>query len=422
MEILIKNANIAWETSEYHGHVTDILIKDGRIAEIGKIKHTSGAKVIEGNTLYCAPGLCDIGTHNGEPGYEHRENFDSLAAGAICGGYTHLVVFPNTKPVTQTRADVLFILENAERTGVHITPAGALSKDCKGEDLSEFLDMHSAGVNIFSDGLKPVADAGLLKRALIYGMGIGAVIIHHPADGSLGGHGEMHEGRVSTFLGLPGIPDIAEHSMLYRDMLICEYSGGKMISHAISSAGSLNILKEARQRGVSVQATTAYLNLIKTDESLSGFDTNLKVRPPLRAASDRAALIQAVMDNTAGAIVTNHVPLEEELKKVEFPYAAPGATGLETCLPACITYLKDEIPVHVLLHKLSIGPRMMLDIPVPELKAGAIAELCVVDADSRYTYTSEQNRSFSGNNPFFGSEFTARVLATIAGKKAWLAE
>lgn len=422
MDILIKNAEIICETSAYHGKVTDIRISNGTITDIGENLPAGKSTIIEGNRLHCTIGLCDIGTHCGEPGFEHRETIQSLAESAFAGGYTHLFTFPNNKPVTQSRADILFLEEQGAVHGIRISPIGALSKDCKGEDIAEYLDMLSVGVRHFSDGMRSSCGSGLLKRAFQYAKGFDGVIIHHPIDTQLAHHGEMHEGSVSTGLGMTGVPVVAETSILFRDILLTEYTGSRLIAHSISSADAIQLLQEKKSERSDVKATIPYLNLIFTDEALNDFDSNLKVTPVLRAESDRLSLIKALKSDVVGALISNHTPLEEELKKVEFPYATPGATGLETCLPACITYLKDHADIPSIVHKLTISPRKLMDVSVPSIEKGAKAELCIFDSDIDYIYTSEDNKSLSVNNPFFGKTFKARVVATINGTYNYIAD
>jgi dihydroorotase len=421
MEILIRNAEIICESSPYHGKTVDIRISDGKIQDIGPDLIAGKGPVIEGNKLYATIGLCDIGTHTGEPGFEQRESLQSLSNSALAGGYTHLFTFPDTKPVIQTRADVLYLQEQAAHYGIQISPIGALSKDCKGDDISEFLDMNSLGVRYFSDGMKSVKSSGLIKRALQYASGIGGVILNHPEDRELSYQGEMHEGKTSTGLGLPGVPEVAEISMLHRDIILTGYTGGRLIAHAISCAESIEMIKNEAASGTDIQATVAYLNLIFTDEALNEFDSNLKVRPVLRSLSDQKKLIKGINDGVIKVLVSNHTPLEEELKKVEFTYATPGATGLESCLPACLTYLRDEIDIQTIINCLTTGPRKMMGIPVPLIDKGANAELCIFDADDSYTYTNVHNNSLSNNNPFFGTVFNSRIKATFNGLRYYIA-
>ena len=415
MNILIKKATILHQSSEFHLSVRDILKYDGIISQIqGEISHED-AKIISGNKLYCFIGLCDIGTHTGEPGYEHRETINSLTMSALAGGFTALAVFPNNKPVTQTKADISFLANHSDRNGVSIYPIGALSKDSKGIDIAEYMDMRSGGAIASSDGIKSVQDTGLLGRALQYASTTDVVIIHHPNDNYLSAGGEMHEGEMSTSLGMRGIPDIAELHMVQRDILLNAYQDSQIIEHAISSGRSVEVIRQAKNEQNNIQATVAYMNLLFTDSDLYDFESNLKVNPVLRSESDKQHLIEGINDDTLSAIVSNHTPLDEEAKNLEFPYATPGATGLETCLSACFTYLTEKIAFPTLVHKLTITPRKLLKIEVPQTAVGVKADLCVFDAELNWIYTKYTKSSKSANNTFIGKELKGKVITTIIG-------
>lgn len=248
MDSIIKQATILHVGSEYHQQKVDIHISEGKIKSIAKAINLQDANIISGNDLYCTIGLCDIGTHCGEPGFEHRETIDSLSKSALAGGYSALAVFPNNKPVTQTRASIRFIKENQDRNGVQFYPIGALSKDLKGNDITEYLDMHAEGVAAFSDGLESVADTGLLGRALQYAASTGVPIIHHPNDHYLNESREMHEGEMSTSLGIKGEPEIAELNVVQRDILMQQYNDAVIIEHAISAGKSVAAIKNAKKQ------------------------------------------------------------------------------------------------------------------------------------------------------------------------------
>jgi dihydroorotase len=415
MDVLIKKATILHQNSKYHQTIKDIWISDGIIKQIDDVINVDGSDIISGEKLYCTIGLCDIGTHTGEPGYEHRETIDTLTKSALSGGYTALAVFPNNKPVTQTKADISFLAKHSERNGVAIFPIGALSKDTKGIDIAEYLDMKSGGAIAFSDGMKSVQDTGLLGRALQYASTAEIVIIHHPDDHFLSGGGEMHEGEMSTSLGMKGVPDIAELHMIQRDILLNVYHNSRIIEHAISSGRSVHAIQQAKDGQCDIQATVAYMNLLFTDTDLFDFDSNLKVNPVLRSAYDKKTLIEGINDDTINAIVSNHTPLDEEAKNLEFPYATPGATGLETCLSACFTHLSEKIDLPRLIHKLTIAPRQLLKIDVPEIAVGAKADLCIFDAGVSWMCTKDTMTSKSANNPFIGKELRGKVITTIVG-------
>ncbi|MBK9736423.1 MAG: dihydroorotase [Saprospiraceae bacterium] len=415
MDILIKNVTIIHEGSDYHLKIFDILINNGKILSIAKNIDASNVKIIEGKKMYCCIGLCDIGTGSGEPGYEHRESLQTLTQAAMAGGYTALAVFPNNKPITQSKADIKFLIDHHDLNGVKIFPIGALSKDLKGQDIGEYMDMASAGAVAFSDGLESVKDTGLLSRALQYSGQINGIVIHHPNDHYLSQGGEMHEGEMSTSLGIKGVPEIAEVHVVQRDILLNAYNEGNLILHCISTATSIEDIKSAKKDQKSLFATVAYMNLLFTDEDMGDFDTNLKVSPVLRSKTDKEALIAGLSDGSLDAIVSNHAPLDEESKNLEFTYATPGASGLETCLIACVSGLKNLIELPTIIHKLTIGPRKLLNISIPQIAEGHIADLCVFDIGDTYTYNANLVKSKSANNPFIDKNFEVRILATLIG-------
>ncbi|MBC7885804.1 MAG: amidohydrolase family protein [Saprospiraceae bacterium] len=413
MNVLIKNATIIHKGSKFHLKKYDLLISGGKIQKIQKgITDHKGSK-LEGKDLYCCIGLCDIGTHSGEPGFEHRETLHSLSKAALAGGYTSLAVFPNNIPVTQTKADIKYLKEHAELQGVEIWPIGALSKDIKGVDIAEYMDMAAGGAVAFSDGMKSIQNTGLLSRALQYAAQIGGVVIHHPDDHHLSQGGEMHEGEMSTLLGLKGIADIAELHTVQRDILINEYNSGNLIEHCISSERSVSVIKKAKEAQKSLFSTVSYMNLLHTDADMHDFNTNLKVSPVLRSEKDKKALIHGLKNGTIDAIVSNHTPLDEESKNLEFPYAIPGAIGLETCLMACVSGLRDEMDLADIIEKLTVMPRKILNIPIPEIEEGQSVNLCVFEITQPFIFTTSDLRSKSTNSPYVDKEFDVRVLAAM---------
>ncbi len=419
MTILIKKATILLSGNPYHGKKMDILIEHGKISKIETSIDTSTEKVIEGNQLYCTIGLADIGTHSGEPGFEHRETIKSLADVAHAGGYTTLITFPNTKPYIQTKAEIKYLIDRGKEYSINILPAGALSHNGQGQDIAEYIDMQRAGAIAFTDGLKSCNNSGLLLRALQYVTHFNGTVIHYPQDEFLSQGGQMHEGTKSTELGLKGLPAEAEFTMLYRDLILHEYSGSKMIAHAISSEKSVDLVKNHRKERNNLSATVAYLNLCTNDSILEGFDTLYKVIPAIRTENDRLALVSGISDGVIDAIISNHVPLEEDLKKVEFPYAAFGAGGLETAFCATIDALKNQVSLEKLTDCFTIGPRKILNIAIPDIKVGQIADICVFDTDNQWTFSN--TNSLSPNNPFLHRKtFDCKIRATIIEDNAFL--
>lgn len=413
MDILIKGATILSKLSDHHLQKRDVLVSDGIIKAIGDNIKVENVDLIEGNELYCSIGLCDIGTHTGDPGFEHRETIQSLTAAALAGGFTALAVFPNTKPITQTKASISYLKDHPHKNGVEIFPIGALSKDTKGQDIGEYMDMKYAGIVAVSDGIVSIQDAGLLSRALQYSNTLCLPVMHQPNDAHLSNGGEMHEGIMSTSMGMKGIPEIAELNMVQRDILLQQYNEGILIEHAISASESVSAIKQAKANGQKLYSTVAYMNLLHTDEDLVDFDSNLKVSPVLRAEDDRKSLIAGLIDGSIDAIISNHTPLDEEVKNLEFPYATPGAIGLETCLPATIGALKTHLPIEEIIYKMAERPREILGIHIPVINEGEKANLCIFDLKCPWIYEAEQVKSLSKNSPYLGATFDVKVLKTL---------
>lgn len=418
MRYLIKNAKVICKGSAYNGKRIDIEVVNGKIADIGKDLPAGKSQIISSKNLHVSVGWLDIGTHIGEPGLEHRETTKSLCDAALAGGYTDLAPFATSLPSIQTKAQVTAIIHNAGQHGVTLHPIGALSTDRKGENIAEYLDMAAAGVTAYSDGLQAVQKSGLLLRALQYSRANNALVIHHPTDHTLDNDAQIHEGDVSIKMGIKGSPSMAEHVMVDRDLSMQQYTNARLCLHAISSKDSVDRIKKAKSKTTDLYATVSYLNLLYTDTDMLDFDTNLKVSPVLRSATDRSALLRALKAGTIDCIVSNHVPLEPEAKQVEFPYAMSGATGLQTLYAAINTKLGNQIPLTDLITVLTINSRKMLGIAVPALAVDAKAKLTCWDPTIQWTYDNSSRKSRSQNNPLIDKSLVGRVVACINGNQA----
>ena len=415
MKYLIKNCKVIHRGSKLHDKKVDILIDKGVISKIGAKISDSKAKLIQSKQLHVSIGWMDIGTHLGEPGYEYRETFESLAKAALTGGYTDLVTMPKSIPTIQSKAQIKNLISAGKTFGVDIHPLGALSQDLKGETISEMIDMHHAGAIGFTDGLIPVEKSGLLLRALQYVKQFGGIILHHPNDPSLANEDLIHEGEISTSLGMKGSPSLAENLMTYRDIKLQEYAESRLCIHLINSTESVDIIKKAKKSDPNIVSGVSYLNMVKSHEDLSGFDSNLKVKPILRDTQDQKSLRKGTSDDTFDYISSNHYPLEIEKKHLEFPYASHGAIGLETCFAALNTSAGKDLLLETIVHKLSIGPRVSLGLDVPQLEKGAPAKLTVFDPSLKWTYEEKEIQSLSHNSPFINNDFKGKVIATING-------
>ena len=416
--ILIKNAKVMDMQSAFHGKKVDLLIEKGRFKAIGKKVDAPKAQVIEGENLHVSIGWLDIGAQSGEPGFEHREELTTLSKAAAVGGYTGLATFPNTIPTIHSKSEVNFLKNHSAL--VDFFPIGALSRDTKGVDLAELYDMASAGAVAFSDGMHPIASSGLMKRGLEYVKGINGLIINQPFDESLSKNGQLHEGKVSTSLGMKGIPALAEVLMLKRDLDLLTYTESRLHVHNISTAESVKLIKAAKAKGLQVTASVPIMNLIYTHEALSGFEPNYKVLPPLREAADVKALIKGIQEGTIDIINSNHTPLEEEAKKLEFLHADFGLIGLETTFALLMTHLKDKIGLEKIIEILAYNSRKILQIPLPKIEEKAIANLSIFQPDKKWIFTTKAIYSKSKNTPLIGQELRGKVLGTINGNSQLL--
>lgn len=402
-------------------HLTacDILIKDGLIDRIEPKIKARDVEVWEGEDLHVSPGWVDIGAQSMDPGQEHREDLNTLVRSAGRGGYTHLAVFPNTEPVVHSKAEVLYLQKNNRTQVVQIHPIGAVSRDAKGDEIAEMYDMHAAGAIAFSDGSHPIEKAGVLLRALMYVKAMNGVVIDQPLDPSLSIKGQVHEGSVSTMLGMQGIPALAESVQVYRNIQLLRYADSHLVLHAISASESLDMIRRARKEGLHLGATVPAWNLVFTDDAVRTYDTRYKLMPPLRGSDDRKALQKAVKEGLIEAIVSQHVPLEDDQKEVEFPYAAFGSTGLETTFAMCCTHLVPNIlTLDDLVHRMSTGPRKLLSMPGGTIQVGEPADLTVFQPEQTWTFTIADQISKGRNNPLDGVELRGRVFGVIANQQS----
>lgn len=409
MLLLIKNARILDGTDR----IQDILIRNGRIEAIDRQISASDAEIWESPNLCVSPGWLDVGVFTADPGFEHREDLRSASAAAAAGGFTAIACFPNTEPALHTKAEILYVKSKTAGLPVRCYPMGAVSQECKGKDLAELYDMHNAGAIAFSDGHHAVQDAGLLLRALQYVKAFKGLVINVPHHKTVSAGGQMHEGLMSTSLGLKGIPALAETLMVQRDLSLLEYAESRLHIHLISTAKSVELIRAAKKAGLPVTCSVAVANLCFTDEMLKDFDSNWKLMPPVRSTKDMEALREGVLDGTIDMVCSNHVPWDEEAKNLEFPYAEFGMSALETAFSLCATYLSSHIPLPVLIRKLSNGPRKVLNLPAPAITVGEKADLSVFDPEMEWTPESKQLKSRAFNTPFLGKTLKGKVLGIV---------
>lgn len=414
MHILLRNTTIVDPGGPLDGQRKNILISEGMVREISDLQAPSNAEVWEAEGLHVSPGWVDIGAHTMDPGFEHREDMASFREAAAAGGYTAVAAFPNTDPFIHAKAEVLYLQQANGTHPVRVLPVGAVSRNGAGEDLAEIYDMHMSGAVAFSDGSNPIQRSGLLLRALQYVKAIDGLVIDQPLDLSLASRGQVHEGPVSTALGMRGIPSLAESSMVYRNIQLLQYADSRLLLHGISSADSLGMIRSARASGLRLMASVTAWNLAFTDAELSDFNTLFKLMPPLRGESDREALREALIDGTIDAIVSGHLPLEDDQKDVEFPYAGFGASGLETAFALCNTSLRSAgIGLDVIVSKLSLGPRRLLGLPEGHLEPGVPADFTLFQPDLEWDFRLAAQRSKGRNTPLDGHRLTGRPYGVI---------
>ncbi|MDX1903367.1 MAG: dihydroorotase [Thermonemataceae bacterium] len=419
-KILIKSAFIINHISPYHLQKKDILIENNKIIAIAdEIKDL--AVVVSGKNLVAAVGFLDMRCHIPDLGFEHKETLETARKAAMAGGFTQLCVLPNMQPILDTKDSVSYMMRGNKENLVQIHPIAAVSSKAKGETLSEMLNLHQAGAVAFSDGLEPIYNEDILLKSLLYLQKIKALLIQKPENRILSRFGQMHEGEVSTLLGLKGIPTIAETITIQRDLEILRYTGGKIHFSCVSSAEAVGLIRKAKQEGLAVTCDVSALQLCFTEQDLVNFDTNFKVNPPFRNDKDRLALWEGILDGTVDAITSDHQPQDTENKEVEFDLAAFGAISLQTAFPGVFTHKPSADYLENLLEALGNNPRQILGLPLVRIAEKEPIDLVVWDLEQQWTFDSQHNFSKSANSPFLGEQLEVKLLATFYGDYHYLA-
>lgn len=408
MNLLIKSASVIDPNSPFNKQVADILIEEGRISKIGK-ELSADAEVFDAAGKSVSPGFFDLNSNIGELGFETKEDIKTGTRAAAAGGFTGVALMPNTNPPVHSKAEVEYLVNKAARNLVDIYPLGTISYKREGKDMAELYDMFLSGARAFTDGNKPVQDAGLMERALLYAHGFGALIFSYPEDTAIAGKAKMNEGNMSTILGMKGIPALAEELMVARDLYLSEYTGSPIHFSTISTERSVELIREAKRKDIQVTCDVAAHHLVLTDEAVAGFDSLYKVKPPLRTQKDIDALMAGLTDGTIDAIVSQHTPHEVEFKNVEFEIAEYGIIGYQTAFSLAI---QAGLPVELIIEKLAINPRRIMKLAVPAIAEGQAANLIVFDAAAEWEYNRANNYSKSYNSPFIGQNLKGRVLLT----------
>ena len=421
-EVLVFPNVRAFDPARGLDAVVDVVIERGVISRVGQgaatpdILSSEHAQVVRGKNLLLVPAFVDLHAHLREPGQEYKEDIASGLAAAAAGGFAHVCVMPNTRPVNDTRSITEAMIAKAKAIGgPQLHPIGAITLGQRGTELAEMADLKDAGAVAVSDDGRCVMSSAVMRRALEYAANFDLPVIQHAEDHSLTEGSLMHEGAVSTRLGLRGWPRVAEDIIVARDVLLAELTGAKYHVAHVSSRGAVRILREAKSRGIRVTAEVTPHHLSLTDSAVIGYDTACKVNPPLREPEDVAALCEALEDGTIDAVATDHAPHSSLEKDCEFAEASPGMIGLELVVPILLErVLENRFSLARLVQALTAGPARIVGLDVPSLRTGVAAEVCLIDPERTWTIEPARLRSKSKNTPFLGKQVRGAVLLTMA--------
>ena len=412
MKILIKSARIIDNESPFNNKVVDILVDGGIIKEIAAtIKPKKVDKEINFENLHVSPGWFDSSVNFGEPGFEDRETLENGLLTAGKSGFTAVAVNPDNDPVTDNKGAVAFLKNKSSRSPVNLYPIGALTRKSEGKEMAELYDMQQAGAVAFGDYKKSISNPNLLKLSLQYAQNFDGLVLSFPQENKIAGNGQVNENENSTYLGLKGIPALAEELQISRDLFILEYTGGKLHIPTISTAKSVDIIREAKEKGLDVTCSVAIHNLFFTDDVLKEFDTNAKVLPPLRTKADVKGLLAGLKDGTIDMVTSDHNPMDVEHKKVEFDNALFGTLGLETAFGALLQLVSLKTAVKVLT-----SGKQRFNLQETVIDEGAVADFTFFDPDAEYTFQKGQILSTSKNSLFLGYDLKGKVYGIQYGE------
>jgi len=417
MSILIKSATILAPGSPLNNKKQNIFISDaGIIKHIGK-DSPSASKTVEGKNLKVSMGWFDMRANFNDPGLEHKEDLESGLSAAASGGFTGVALLPNTDPCIESKKDVNYLMSKNPSSVCRAYSMGAVTKGCKGEELTEILDMHNAGAVAFTDGENPIWNTDILHKTLLYLQKNDGLLINRPEDKHLTAFGTMNEGITSTLLGMKGMPGISEEVMIKRDIEILKYAGGRIHFSNISTALALKQIVQAKKEGLNITCDVAAYNLLFEDSDVMDYDTNFKVNPPLRDKKDIRALLKGITSDAVDVIVSSHTPQDEESKKLEFDLAEFGMLGLQTFLPMVLSATGKDLSV--VLEKFTVNPRRILGLPIPAIKEGEKAELTIFDVEKEWIYDENTNMSKSVNSPWMGKKLKGTVVGVVGNGRSF---
>jgi dihydroorotase len=419
MKLLIKQACITDPLSSRHGTIQDILIEKGIIREIASGITEKADQVIDQKGIQISPGWVDIFSNFADPGYEFKETLETGSAAAAAGGFTDVFLIPDTQPVTDNKSQVEFLKHRNGGLPVTIHPIGAITKNLEGRHLAEMYDMKNSGAIAFSDGLHPVQSSGVLVKALQYVKAFQGVIIQIPDDTSISPSGLMHEGIISTQLGLPGKPMMSEELIIARDIKLARYTGSRIHFTGVSSPKSIEYIRRGKDSGIDISCSVTAYHLFFSDEALVDYDTNLKVYPPLRPKAVVSELKQALLDGTIDCIASHHLPHEYDSKILEFENAKFGMTGLETAYAAIQTLFPD-LSAEKIYALFGGNARRIFHLDPATIEQGNSGDFTLFSPGTRWTFDLAKSASKSKNSAFHGQTFTGKAIGTFTKGKLHL--
>ena len=411
MNILIKSARVIDPRGKYHNKIRDILIENGVIKKIAVKINETKAKTYTTNNLHISIGWMDLHANFRDPGFEYKEDIISGCKAAAKGGFTGVLLMPENNPITDNNVQVEYIQSKGKDSIVSVHAAGSITKAMQGNQMVEMYDMKKAGALAFTDDKKALQNNEVIKHALLYAKDFDGLIMNFANDNSIANGGQIHEGEISTALGLKGIPAMAEEIMIDRDISLCKYTESKLHLSYISTKNSVSKIKKAKKEGSKISADVALHNLILTDEEITHFDTRYKVMPPLRSKKDCTALIKGLKDGTIDVICTDHSPEDEENKKTEFDNAAFGIIGLETAFGLIGKHLSKYLSLAEIIEKIAINPRRLLQLKSGNIEEGNTANLTLFNPYLEWVFQKTDIESKSVNTPFVGEKLKGKALA-----------